>query len=152
MTVRGKKDCLYACALHIIGEILNRCISIRRRWNHIMKLPRATTIRFYLIFFVLGDCQHKCLMDPDCNSMFFKERPDGMMNCKKSNLKITMDIFKSMMTRKQDSVAYIKGISQSTWSIWQHYWLFLMLSNTADAQNVSCLGLCGRDICPKSSA
>ena len=48
-------------------------------------------------------------MDPDCNSMFFKERPDGMMNCKKSNLKITMDIFKSMMTRKQDSVAYIKG-------------------------------------------
>ena len=27
-----------------------------------------------------------------------------------------------------------------------------MLSNPADAQNVSCLGLCGRDICPKSSA
>ena len=26
------------------------------------------------------------------------------------------------------------------------------LSNPADAQNVSCLGLCGRDICPKSSA
>ena len=25
-------------------------------------------------------------------------------------------------------------------------------SNPADAQNVSCLGLCGRDICPKSSA
>ena len=29
---------------------------------------------------------------------------------------------------------------------------FSMLSNPADAQNVSCLGLCGRDICPKSSA
>ena len=28
----------------------------------------------------------------------------------------------------------------------------LMLSNPADAQNVSCLGLCGRDIFPKSSA
>ena len=27
-----------------------------------------------------------------------------------------------------------------------------VLSNPADAQNVSCLGLCGRDICPKSSA
>ena len=27
-----------------------------------------------------------------------------------------------------------------------------MLSNPADAQNVSCLGLCGRNICPKSSA
>ena len=27
-----------------------------------------------------------------------------------------------------------------------------VLSNLADAQNVSCLGLCGRDICPKSSA
>ena len=27
-----------------------------------------------------------------------------------------------------------------------------VLSNSADAQNVSCLGLCGRDICPKSSA
>ena len=26
------------------------------------------------------------------------------------------------------------------------------LSNPADAQNVSYLGLCGRDICPKSSA
>ena len=26
-----------------------------------------------------------------------------------------------------------------------------VLSNPADAQNVSCLGLCGRDICPKSS-
>ena len=26
------------------------------------------------------------------------------------------------------------------------------LSNPADAQNVSCLGLCGRDICPKSYA
>ena len=26
------------------------------------------------------------------------------------------------------------------------------LSNPADAQNVSCLGLCGKDICPKSSA
>ena len=25
-----------------------------------------------------------------------------------------------------------------------------MLSNPADAHNVSCLGLCGRDICPKS--
>ena len=27
-----------------------------------------------------------------------------------------------------------------------------MLSSPADAQNVSCLGLWGRDICPKSSA
>ena len=27
-----------------------------------------------------------------------------------------------------------------------------VLSNPVDAQNVSCLGLCGRDICPKSSA
>ena len=27
-----------------------------------------------------------------------------------------------------------------------------VLSNPADSQNVSCLGLCGRDICPKSSA
>ena len=27
-----------------------------------------------------------------------------------------------------------------------------MLSNPADAQNVSYLGLCGRGICPKSSA
>ena len=27
-----------------------------------------------------------------------------------------------------------------------------VLSNPADAQNVSCLGLCGRDVCPKSSA
>ena len=27
-----------------------------------------------------------------------------------------------------------------------------VLSNPADAHNVSCLGLCGRDICPKSSA
>ena len=27
-----------------------------------------------------------------------------------------------------------------------------VLSNPTDAQNVSCLGLCGRDICPKSSA
>ena len=26
------------------------------------------------------------------------------------------------------------------------------LSSLADTQNVSCLGLCGRDICPKSSA
>ena len=26
-----------------------------------------------------------------------------------------------------------------------------VLSNPADAENVSCLGLCGRDICPKSS-
>ena len=26
------------------------------------------------------------------------------------------------------------------------------LSNPADAQNVSCLGLCSRDICPKSSS
>ena len=25
-----------------------------------------------------------------------------------------------------------------------------VLSNPADAQNVSCLGLCGRDICPKA--
>ena len=29
---------------------------------------------------------------------------------------------------------------------------FSVLSNPGDAQNVSCLGLCGRDICPKSSA
>ena len=29
---------------------------------------------------------------------------------------------------------------------------FSVLSNPSDAQNVSCLGLCGRDICPKSSA
>ena len=29
---------------------------------------------------------------------------------------------------------------------------FSVLSNPDDAQNVSCLGLCGRDICPKSSA
>ena len=28
----------------------------------------------------------------------------------------------------------------------------LVLSNHTDAQNVSCLGLCGRDICSKSSA
>ena len=27
-----------------------------------------------------------------------------------------------------------------------------VLSNPADAQNVSCLGHCGKDICPKSSA
>ena len=27
-----------------------------------------------------------------------------------------------------------------------------VLSNPLDAQNVSCLGLCGRDICPRSSA
>ena len=27
-----------------------------------------------------------------------------------------------------------------------------VLSNPADDQNVSCLGLCGRDICPKSFA
>ena len=27
---------------------------------------------------------------------------------------------------------------------------FTALSNPADAQNGSCLGLCGRDICPKS--
>ena len=27
-----------------------------------------------------------------------------------------------------------------------------VLSNPADAQNASCLGLCGRDICPISSA
>ena len=27
-----------------------------------------------------------------------------------------------------------------------------MLSNSAGAQNISCLGLCGRDICPKSYA
>ena len=27
-----------------------------------------------------------------------------------------------------------------------------VLSNPANAQNVSCLGLCGRDICPKGSA
>ena len=29
---------------------------------------------------------------------------------------------------------------------------FSVLSNPADAQNVSCLGLFGRDICPKTSA
>ena len=29
---------------------------------------------------------------------------------------------------------------------------FSALSNPADAQNVSCLGLCGRDICPKRYA
>ena len=29
---------------------------------------------------------------------------------------------------------------------------FSALSNPADTQNVSCLGLCGRDICPKSYA
>ena len=29
---------------------------------------------------------------------------------------------------------------------------FSMLSNSADAQYVSCLGLCGRDICPKNYA
>ena len=29
---------------------------------------------------------------------------------------------------------------------------FSSLSNPADAQNVSCLGLCGRDISPKSYA
>ena len=29
---------------------------------------------------------------------------------------------------------------------------FSALSNPADAQNVSCLGLCDRDICPKSYA
>ena len=29
---------------------------------------------------------------------------------------------------------------------------YSVLSNPADAQNVLCLGLCGRDICPKSSA
>ena len=28
----------------------------------------------------------------------------------------------------------------------------LVLSKSANAQNHSCLGLCGRDICPKSSA
>ena len=27
-----------------------------------------------------------------------------------------------------------------------------VVSNPADAQNVSCMGLCSRDICPKSSA
>ena len=27
-----------------------------------------------------------------------------------------------------------------------------VFSNPADAHNVCCLGLCGRDICPKSSA
>ena len=27
-----------------------------------------------------------------------------------------------------------------------------VLSNPADAQNVSCLGLCGKDFCSKSSA
>ena len=29
---------------------------------------------------------------------------------------------------------------------------FSVLLNPADAQNVSCLGLCGMDICPKSYA
>ena len=29
---------------------------------------------------------------------------------------------------------------------------FPALSNPTDAQNVSCLGLCGSDICPKSFA
>ena len=29
---------------------------------------------------------------------------------------------------------------------------FPALSNPADAQNISCLGLCDRDICPKSYA
>ena len=29
---------------------------------------------------------------------------------------------------------------------------FSALSNPADAQNVSCLGLCGRDVCPKNYA
>ena len=29
---------------------------------------------------------------------------------------------------------------------------FSVLSNPADAKNVSCLGLCGRDICPNSYA
>ena len=29
---------------------------------------------------------------------------------------------------------------------------FSMFSNPADAQNISCLGLCGMDICPKSNA
>ena len=29
---------------------------------------------------------------------------------------------------------------------------FSALSNPADTQSVSCLGLCGRDICPKSYA
>ena len=39
------------------------------------------------------------------------------------------------------------------WDILTMYNRFhLVLSNPADAQNVSCLGLCGRDICPKSSA
>ena len=30
--------------------------------------------------------------------------------------------------------------------------LSLVVSNPADAQNISCLGLCGRDVCPKSYA
>ena len=30
------------------------------------------------------------------------------------------------------------------------FFLISVLLNPADAQNVSCLGLCGRDICPKS--
>ena len=29
---------------------------------------------------------------------------------------------------------------------------FSVLSNPADAQNASCLGLCGKDMCPKSYA
>ena len=32
------------------------------------------------------------------------------------------------------------------------YTNFIALSNPADAQDVSCLGLCGRDICPRSYA
>ena len=43
------------------------------------------------------------------------------------------------------SVASRRGVSDSVTDS-------SVLSNPAEAHNVSCLGLCGRDICSKSSA
>ena len=53
----------------------------------------------------------------------------------------------SKVKKKQNMVDISKIKIYSTFDV-EHS---STLSNPAEAQNVSCLGICGRDICPKSS-
>ena len=52
-----------------------------------------------------------------------------------------------LYTLGDESTVYIASLRGASDSVTDSS----VLSNPADAQNVSCLGLCGRNICPKSS-
>ena len=82
------------------------------------------------------------------------------VNVQKHPLKISLSSFSYYWwwMCRSTNIQSFKGIiclmlsyGQSAWSIWKRYWL-LSAFKPAEAQNFFCLGICVRDICPKSSA